>query len=138
VIIRPHSIVLDAEALSSLAAGQQRMQAWATVVRRTDSTLHASTVTLAEVTDGTARDAGVRRIAKAIRLEVVTPDIGYQAGRLRAGAAGTRRKIRDLTVDAVVAATALTLPTPVLVLTSDQGDLRRLLVGTHVKVEAIG
>lgn len=138
MIIRPHSIVLDAEALSALARGQQRMQAWATVARRTDSTLHASTLTLAEVTDGTSRDAGVRRIAKAIRLEVVTADIGYEAGRLRAGAAGTRRKRRDLTVDAVVAATALALPGPVVVLTSDQNDLRRLLVGTPVKVESIG
>lgn len=138
MFIRPHSIVLDSEALSALAAGQQRMLAWATAARRTHSTLHASTLTLAEVTDGTARDARVHRIAKAIRLEVVTPDIGSEAGRLRAGAVGTRRNVRDLTVDAVVAATALALPRPVVVLTSDQKDLRHLLVGTHVKVEAIG
>jgi hypothetical protein len=37
----------------------------------------------------------------------------------------------------VVAGTALALPTPVLVLTSDPDDLRRLLDGTRVKVETI-
>lgn len=137
MIVRPHSILLDAEALASLAADGRRMQAWATVARRTDSTLHASTLTLAEVTDGTARDAGVRRITKAIRLAEVTEDIGYRAGRLRAAAAVTRRKTRDLTVDAVVAATALALPPPVVVLTSDPGDLRLLLAETAVRVEKI-
>jgi predicted nucleic acid-binding protein len=137
VIVRPRSILLDSEALSALAAGEQRMQVWATVARRTDSTLHASTVTLAEVTDGTARDAGVRRIAKALRLEVVTEYVGYRAGRLRSAAASKRRKSRDLTIDAVVAATALVLPAPVVVLTSDASDLRLLLAGTSVAVEAI-
>ena len=138
MIVRPHSILLDAEAVSALAADARSMQAWATVARRTDSTLHASTVTLAEVADGSPRDAAVRRIAKALRLEVVTADIGYQAGQLRAGAASTRRKQRDLTVDAVVAATALSLPQPVVVLTSDPDDLQRLLADTAVAVESIG
>jgi predicted nucleic acid-binding protein len=138
VIVRPHSFVLDAEALSALAAGERRMQAWAAVARRTDSTLYASAVTLAEVTDGSARDAGVRRITKALQIEDVTDGIGYAAGRLRSAAASARRKSRDLTVDAVVAATALELPPPVVVLTSDGGDLRLLLAGTSVKVEEIG
>ncbi|WP_276310094.1 PIN domain-containing protein [Nocardioides speluncae] len=138
MIVRSHSILLDAEALSALVADERRLQAWATVARRTDSTLHASTVTLAEVTDGTSRDAGVRRVAKSLRLEVVTDEIGYRAGRLRAVAASTRRKPRDLTVDAVVAATALALPAPVVLLTSDPDDLRLLLADTAVKVERIG
>lgn len=137
MIVRPHSVLLDAEAISALAAGERRMQAWATVARRTDSTLHASTHTLAEVIDGTSRDAGVRRIAKTLRLEEVTEDIGYRAGRLRASAAPTRRKPRDMTVDAVVAATALALPAPVVVLTSDRGDLRVLLADTPVVVQKI-
>lgn len=138
MIVRPHAFLLDAESLSALAADDRRMQAWATVARRTDSTLHASTVTIAEVTDGRSRDVAVRRIVKAIRLEVVTEDIGFRAGRLRAAAASGRRKPTDLTVDAVVAATALSLPAPVVVLTSDPGDLRLLLAGTSVEVEGIG
>jgi predicted nucleic acid-binding protein len=137
VIFRPHSILLDAEALSALAAGEPRMQAWATVARRTDSSLYASTVTLSEVTDGTARDASVRRIVKSIWLKEVTESIGYAAGGLRASATAARRKPRDLTVDAIVAATALTLSAPVVVLTSDQGDLGLLLAGTPITVEGI-
>lgn len=137
MIIRPHSILLDTEALSALAAGERIMQAWATAARRSDSILHISAVTLAEVTDGTARDAAVRRISKALRIDPVSEQIGYSAGRLRAGAATTRRKPRNLTVDAIVAATALALPDPVVVLTADVGDLRRLLADTDVRVEGL-
>lgn len=138
MIVGPHSILLDSEALSVLADDGRQMQAWATVARRTDSTLHASAVTLAEVTDGTARDARVRRAAKALRVEEVTEGIGYSAGRLRADAASARRKARDMTVDAVVAATAQSLRGPVVVLTTDDGDLELLLADTEVKVERIG
>ncbi|RHW27258.1 twitching motility protein PilT [Nocardioides immobilis] len=113
------------------------MLVWALVARRTDSALYASAVTLAEVADGTARDANVRRAAKALRVQPVTTEIGYAAGRLRFGAARSRRKPRDLTVDAVVAATALAVPGPAVVLTSDGADLRLLLEGTAVRVEAI-
>lgn len=80
----------------------------------------------------------VHRIVKAIRLVEVTERIGFAAGRLRGAASPVRRKPRDLTVDAVVAATALALPPPVVVLTSDPGDLRLLLGGTPVRVEPIG
>jgi len=137
VIAKPHSLLLDSDALSALAAGGQRMQAWATVARRTDSVFYASTLTLAEVTDGSPRDANVRRVVKAIRIAEVTQDVGYLAGSLRAHAGAARRKVRDLTVDAVVAATALTLPGPTVVITSDPSDLRLLLDGTAIGIEAI-
>lgn len=106
--------------------------------RRTDSSLHVSDVTVAEATDGTARDAAIRRTTKALRLEPVTEEVGYQAGALRAAAVGGRRKAHDLTVDAVVAATALTLPRPAVVLTSDPADLELLLADSdHVQVDAL-
>jgi predicted nucleic acid-binding protein len=136
VIVRPQSILLDAEALSALARGEKRMQAWLEAARRTDSDLYASTATLAEVTAGTSRDARVRQVAEAIRLVEVTEDIGYTAGTLRAAAAG-RRKPRDLTMDALVAATAARLAPPVVVLTSDRGDLERLLSATDALVEPV-
>lgn len=134
MIIRPQSILLDAGALSALAEGKQRMQAWAEVARRTDSTLYASTATLAEVTDGTRRDARIRQAVKAVRLIEVTDAIGYRAGALRAAAAASRRKPRDLTIDALVAATATGLTPPVVVLTSDRPDLELLLSDTDEKV----
>lgn len=137
MIVRPHSILLDAEAVSALAGDDRSMQAWATFAKRSDSVIYASSLTLAEVTDGSARDVAVRRAVKAVRLVDVGQDVGYRAGLLRVTAAGSRRKHRDLTVDAVVAATALTLPVPVVVLTSDPEDLRLLLAGRDVRVEAI-
>ena len=137
MIVRPHAFLLDTEALSALATADRRLQAWTTVARRTGSTLHASTVTLAEVTDGRSRDVAVRRIVKAIRLVEVTERIGFVAGPLRASAPSARRRPRELTVDAVVAATALVLPSPVVVLTSDPADLRLLLAGSAVRVEPI-
>jgi predicted nucleic acid-binding protein len=137
VIARPHSFVLDAEALSALAFEDRRMQVWATVARRTDSVIYASAATLAEVTDGSARDARVHRAVKALRLVEVNARIGYLAGQLRATAAALRPKRRDLTVDALVAATALTLTAPVIVLTSDRNDMSLLLGGREAKVEAI-
>ena len=133
---RPRSILLDAEALSALASADRRMQAWATAARTIDATLYVSALTFAEVADGTARDASVRRAAKAVRVLPVDEHLGYLAGKLRAGSS-SRRKPRDLTVDAVVAATALSLPTPTVVLTCDVDDLSSLLADTTVEVSAI-
>lgn len=113
------------------------MQAWATLAHRTDSALFASAITLTEVTDGSTRDAVVRRTVKALRIQPVTASTGYTAGGLRARASSKRKKPRDLTVDAVVAATALALAGPVIVLTSDPADLRLLLGGSSIRVESI-
>lgn len=133
----PHSILLDAEALSALADGEHRIQVWAAVARRTDSTLFASTLTLVEAARGGSRDARVRLALKALTLVPVTESIGFDAGRLRAAVASGRRTARDLSVDAVVAATALSLAHPVVVLTSDADDLKLLLAGTAVRVERL-
>jgi len=137
MIARPHSIILDSEALSALAADAPSMLGWEVVALRTDSALYASAITLAEMTDGSARDANVRRAMKAVRVQPVSAEIGSAAGRLRAGAVRARRKARTVTVDAVVAATALAVPGPTVVLTSDGADLRLLLDGTGVRVEII-
>jgi len=133
------SLVLDSHALSELASNARSMRTWMALVDRTGSDLYVSTVTLAEVTDGSARDAHVRRALRNLNLPIPpTEDIAFHAGRLRATAAGSRRKPRDLTVDAIVAATALTLRPPVVVLTSDKPDLDLLLDGTGVDVRAVG
>ncbi|MFC6704836.1 type II toxin-antitoxin system VapC family toxin [Flexivirga alba] len=137
MIVRPQSILLDAEALSALALGERRRRAWAEVARRTDSIFYASTATLAEVADGTSRDARIRRVAKLVRLVEVDDAIGYRAGALRAGAVGRRKKPRDLTVDAIVTATASSLAAPTVVLTSDAADLELLLIDADVQVIAV-
>lgn len=136
-VYAPQSVLLDAQARARLAARARSIQGWATVVERSSSTLWSSTLTLTEVTDGSERDARVRQAVKAIRLHPVTPEIAYLGGRLRAAATATRRKPRDLTVDAVVGATAMSLPAPTIVLTSDPEDLSRLLAGTRIRVEKV-
>lgn len=61
-----------------------------------------------------------------------------RAGALRARAGRVRRKRRDLTVDAIVAATAVELPRSV-VITADKPDLdlELLVDGFDVKVSAV-
>ena len=135
---RPHAIVLDAHALTGLAEESKELLAWAVWAKRSDSSFYVSTLTLAETTDGSARDARIRREVKMVNVVPVTEQIGYAAGRLRARAAKVRKKPRDLTVDAVVAATAMSLCPPVVVLTCDKPDLDLLLDDTGVTVEAIG
>ena len=131
--------MLDSHALSELARDAPSMRAWMALADRTGSDLYVSTVTLTEVSDGTARDAHVRRALQNLNTPIPpSVAIAFHAGRLRATAAGSRRKPRDLTVDAIVAATALTLRPPVVVLTSDKPNLDRLLDGTGVDVRSLG
>ncbi|MCL2466702.1 MAG: twitching motility protein PilT [Micrococcales bacterium] len=138
-VVGPHSILLDCTALALQAdEHDQEMLRWSKVAHATGSSLYVSAVTLAEATDGSLRDANVRRELKAMTVEPVSELVGLLAGQRRAVAASARRKARSLTVDAVVAATAMTLPKPVVVLTGDPGDLELLLDGTGIKVRQVG
>jgi predicted nucleic acid-binding protein len=122
------SLLLDADALSKLAANEPPMQPWLAFVAAQHAVMYVSAATLAELVDGTSRDAAVHRVVKTeATCEVVSETIGYEAGRLRAKAASSRRKPRELTVDALVVATACALPRPVVILTSDTGDIDLLL-----------
>ncbi|MCL2092416.1 MAG: twitching motility protein PilT [Micrococcales bacterium] len=132
----PRSILLDAQALTLLAQKAKLVHAWTTYAESVYARLYISSLTLTETTDGSPRDANVRRAVKLLITRPVTDDIALRAGALRAST--TRRKPRDLTVGAVVAATALTLPSPVVVLTGDPDNLRLLLADTHVLVEPVG
>lgn len=131
------TVVLDTEGLSLLAHGDPRMSLWLAALDRADAELYVSAVSLAEATDGSDRDVRVGRALRGVVVEDVDQAIGFQAGRLRKAAAGGRRKQRDLTVDAVVAATAVSLGERVVVLTLDPDDLSALLDGTSVRVEQV-
>jgi predicted nucleic acid-binding protein len=128
-------VFLDAEAVSRLAERDPQMQAWAVALRKRRRHFQVSAVTLAEVSAGSDRDGNLGRVLKDATLHDVTPEIGHAAGAMRARVG--RRKQRDLAVDAVVAATAASLPGPVLVLTADPDDLTALLAGTDVRVAPI-
>jgi predicted nucleic acid-binding protein len=132
----PRSIILDATALSEFADRTAAARKWFTFTLKAKAAVYVSAVTLAEATDGSAQDARVHRQLNEARVKDTTAEIGFRAGQLRA-AAGSRRKKRDLTVDAIVAATARTLPSPVLIITGDPADMKLLTAGSDVRVAPI-
>ena len=83
-----------------------------------------SAITLTEVLRGGARDALVHRVLTRVVKESVTEEIARRAGELlgATGLSGQR-----CAMNAVVAATALGLDRPVVVLTSDPDDMSRLV-----------
>jgi predicted nucleic acid-binding protein len=120
------TLVLDAEGVAKAAANDQRVLAHLAVALRRQARVVVSTVTLAEILRGSPRDAPVHRVLNRVSHEPVTEHLGRAAGALLGTLLGTTRLPGTAIVDAVVAATALDQPGPVLILTSDPGDLRTL------------
>ena len=116
----PAAVVLDSHALSAGAQGHVRVRAELTLAERLGASVHVSSVSLAEVLRGHARDARVHALLSAVEKESVTPELGRAAGELLG------RTRRDDTIDAIVAVTAEALARPSRLLTGDAGDLRAL------------
>lgn len=118
------TLVLDSEGLSKLAAGDARARAYLATARARGARVVVSAITLAEVLRGGSRDASVHRVIARIIVWPVDPELGRAAGELLGanGLPGHR-----CTVDSVVAATALAMARPVVLLTSDPDDLNRLV-----------
>ncbi|GLY21295.1 hypothetical protein Misp04_10270 [Micromonospora sp. NBRC 101691] len=117
-------MVLDSEGLVKLAAGQPKVRAFLEIARERGARVAVSSVTLAEVLRGGPRDAAVHRVLSRISVQSVTPELGRRAGELlgAAGLSGHR-----CAIDAMVAATALELARPVVLLTSDPDDMSKLV-----------
>src|SRR4051794_17788630 len=109
------SLVLDSGGLARLAAGDHGVRAYFESGRERGARVVVSAITLTEVLRGGRRDAGVHRVLSRIVVMPVTAELGRRAGELlgTVGLSGHR-----YAVDAVVAATALRLARPVLLLTS--------------------
>jgi predicted nucleic acid-binding protein len=107
------TLVLDGEGLSKLAAGDARVRGYLDSARARDARVAVSAVTLAEVSRGGPRDAAVHRVLARIAVVPVTATIARRAGELLGitGLSGHR-----CAIDAVVAATALDLERPVVLL----------------------
>ena len=120
----PGSLVLDSEGLSKLASGDPRARAFLATAIRRRARVCASAITLTQVLRGGPRDAAFHRVLTRIALLPVTPEVARRAGELlgATGLSGHRGAI-----DAVVAVTALGLDRPSVLLTSDPGDLNRLV-----------
>ena len=93
-------------------------------------------VVLAEVATGAPADAAIWHVLGKIPTVDLHPSLAMRAGALRTRAGKARRKKRDLTVDAIVAATAVELA-PSVVITADKSDLELLVDGFDVKISAL-
>jgi predicted nucleic acid-binding protein len=131
-------LVLDAEGLSKAASGDPSVHVWLERARELDAEVIVSAVTVSEVVRGVARDARLNQTLKAAEVRPVDEALGRRAGRLLG------RARSDATIDALVAATALTVlerwggGRRCILLTSDPDDLTALLAGqTEVHVIAV-
>ncbi len=117
------TVVLDAEGLAKLAAGDKRAVSFASDAYDADGEVVVAASTLTEVLRGGPRDARVHRVLSRITVVDIKKRHGRAAGELlgRAGMSGHR-----CALDALVAAVALAQPRPVVLLTSDGDDLTRL------------
>ena len=118
------ALVLDAEGLSKLAAGDARTRGYLDSARNRGARVAVSAITLTEALRGGPRDTAVHRVLSRITVIAVTEAIARRAGELlgTTGLSGHR-----CAIDAVVAATALDMERPAILLTSDPDDLNKLV-----------
>jgi hypothetical protein len=91
-----------------------------------------SAAILAEAFRGSPRDAGLYRILRGVVVEPVSQAIGEQAGKL----IGAANLGSGQAVDAILIATALSEAGPIVIATSDLGDLTAL-VGDEDRVAVV-
>ncbi len=118
------TLILDAEGLSKLAAGDARTRGYLDSARNRGARVAVNAITLTEALRGGPRDAAVHRVLSRITVITVTEAIARRAGELlgTTGLSGHR-----CAIDAVVAATALDMERPAILLTSDPDDLNKLV-----------
>ena len=107
-----------------------------TAARQADHRVLIPTVVLAEVATGAPSDAAIWHVLGRIPTLDLSPGAAMRARALRDRAEKIRRKKRDLTLDAMVAAIATGLA-PSVVITGDKSDLELLVDGFDVKVSVI-
>jgi predicted nucleic acid-binding protein len=116
----PPRLILDAGAVIALSRADIRARAALAAAVDAGAEVSIPAVVIAETVRGTATDASVNRVLKAVgQVDVVHEAVGRTAGRLL-GASGSSE-----TVDAIVVATAVEARGAV-VLTGDPDDLEAL------------
>jgi predicted nucleic acid-binding protein len=122
------TLVLDSAGLTKLAAGNPLARAYLDSARLRRARGVVSAITLTETVRGGPRDVPVHHVLSRVTVMPVTAEIARRGGELlgATGLSGHR-----CAVDAVVAATARETERPVIVLTSDPGDMNRLVEEPH-------
>lgn len=129
-------LILDSEAVSALAEKRNGMAERLAAAQQADHRVLIPAVVLAEVATGAPSYAAIWHVLGKIPTLDLPQVVAMRADALRARAERVRRKKRDLTVDAIVAATAVELA-PSVVITADKPDLELLIDGFDVKVSSI-
>ena len=117
------ALVLDADGLTKLAAGDLIARARFETAKRHRGHIVTAASTLAEVLRGGQRDAEMHRILKNVEVIRIDGQSGRAAGELlgKTGLSGHR-----CALDALLAVVAMAQRRPVVVLTSDPRDLEKL------------
>jgi predicted nucleic acid-binding protein len=129
-------LILDSEAVSALAEQRNGMAERLAAAQQADHRVLVPAVVLAEVATGAPSDAAIWHVLGKLPTIDLPQGVAMRAGALRTRAERVRRKKRDLTVDAIVAAIAVELA-PSVVLTADKPDLELLVGGFDVKISAV-
>lgn len=130
------AVVLGSEAVSALARKQKGMAERLEAALRNDQRVVIPSVVLAEIMTGAASDAAICNVVRRIPVVSSNARTAARAGALREGSEATRRKKRDLTVDAIVASVAVEIG-PAIVVTADLADFTTLLEGLGVRVSTL-
>ncbi|GAA4231591.1 putative nucleic acid-binding protein [Streptosporangium album] len=116
----PGTLVLDCEGLSRAILQTPELTAWLAAAEAEDLRVVVSVATLVEVSHPRLNRARYEWTLSRLNVEPVTREIARDAAQLLAAAGLHGHKHA---IDAMVCATALGLPGPVTVLTSDVGDI---------------
>ena len=129
-------LILDSEAVSALAEKRKGMAERLAAAQQADHRVLIPAVVLAEVATGAPTDAAIWHGLGKIPSLDLPKGVAMRAGALRTHAKKVRRTKRDLTVDAIVAATAVELA-PSVVITADRPDMELLVDGFDVRISAV-
>lgn len=131
-------MVLDAQGLAKLASGDPAVRALVRSARARDGEIVTAASTLAEVLRGGPKDAPVHQALKHVTVVTIDATLGRKAGELLGATSTPDRAAPDHaapdrteaghadTADALLAVVALARQPPVVLLTSDPGDMMRL------------
>ncbi|MFB7613484.1 type II toxin-antitoxin system VapC family toxin [Kitasatospora sp. NPDC056181] len=118
------SLVLDSEALSLLLRNDRGMAARIEASRQAGVPVIVSALTIVEAVQGKTDLARLKWVLSRLRVEPVSQEDSLTAVALLQDAGGLHG--HKYAIDALVAALALRVPAPVIVLTSDRDDWSKL------------
>ena len=127
------TLLLDSEGLAKAVQREREATGWLALARADDMRVVTSAAILVEVMHPTIKRPAFEWTLSHVVVEPVTEGIARHAAALLADAGLHGHKYA---IDAMLCATALAAPGPVIVLTSDPDDLRTLCGGrvTLIKI----